>query len=334
MTRRAPVVAAVGAFVLATGGPTDAYLKLGTTVDGRATDLRWGTLPVPYVVSTREAEGVTAAAFAATIDRAFQAWEAVPSATVSFRRVGSGDVLPGEEDGLTVLGFDDRPDLDRVLGATSYTIDTSTGEIVEADVFFNTTFDWSVAPGGEAGRYDLASVAVHEVGHLAGLGHSALGETELRPSGGRRVVAAGAVMFPIAMAPGNIDGRDLKADDLAGVSDVYPDGDFALETGSISGRVRKGGRGVFGAHVVAFNLRTGRLVANFTLNQSGDYVIAGLEPGPTVVRVEPLDDADLDSFFEEGTEVDIDFQVAFARRLAVVPPGGGVSHVDIDVKSK
>jgi len=334
MRRRAVVVAGLVALVIVAGGPARAYLKFGTAVDGRTVDLQWGALPVGYVLSNREVPGVSAAAFASTVDQAFQTWESLPTAAVSFRRSGMAGVDPEEEDGLTVLGFDDRPDLDRVLGATSYTIDTSTGQIVEADVFFNTTFAWSVASSGEPGRYDLASIAVHEIGHLLGLGHSALGETELRPSGGRRVVASGAVMFPVAMAPGNIDGRDLRPDDVAGVSDLYPDGSVSQQTGSISGRVRKGGRGVFGAHVVALNLRTGALVGNFTLNQSGEYVIAGLDPGPTVVRVEPLDDADLESFFEETTTVDIDFQVAFARRLVVVPAGGGVTRVDVDVKSK
>ena len=59
----------------------------------------------------------------------------------------------------------------------------------------------------------------------------------------------------------------------------------------------KDGDGVFGAHVVAFNLETGDLVGGFSLNQLGEFVIAGLEPGPYVVRAEPLDDVDVEGFF-------------------------------------
>ena len=33
-------------------------------------------------------------------------------------------------------------------------------------------------------------------------------------------------MFPIAFAAGSIAQRTLKADDIAGISDLYPDGGF------------------------------------------------------------------------------------------------------------
>lgn len=316
------------------GGTAHAYLKFGTTENGQTVTLRWRQLPVGYLVTNRSAPGVSAADFAAAVRRAFDTWQQVPTANVSFEFGGATSVEPGDNDGRTVLGFDARPDLDRVLGATSYTFDLRTGAIIEADIFFNTTFDWSVAPGGEPGRFDLESIALHEIGHLVGLGHSALGETELRPSGGRRVIAAASAMFPIARAAGSIDGRALDPDDIAGVSDVYPAGDFESSLGSISGRITKNGQGIFGAHVVAFNLSTGRLVANYTLTPQGEYTIAGLDPGPTVLRVEPLDDGDLDSFFGDTSRVDIEFLVTFGRRAVVVPEGGGVRGVDIAVRPK
>ncbi|MBI3628306.1 MAG: carboxypeptidase regulatory-like domain-containing protein, partial [Candidatus Rokubacteria bacterium] len=80
---------------------------------------------------------------------------------------------------------------------------------------------------------------------------------------------------------------------MAGISDLYPDAGFNKATGSISGRVTKNGKGLFGAHIVAFNPATGTLVSNFALNADGAFTINGLSPGPHVVRVEPLDDADL-----------------------------------------
>ena len=47
-----------------------------------------------------------------------------------------------------------------------------------------------------------------------------------------------------------------------------------------SGRtVTRNGRGVFGAHVEAFDLLTGSLVGNFSLNDQGRFSIAGLSPG-------------------------------------------------------
>ena len=176
--------------------------------------------------------------------------------------------------------------------------------------------------------------ALHELGHLLGLGHSALGETELRAGGGRRVIASAAVMFPIAFSAGSIEGRTLRADDVAGVSDLYDGPGFLSDTGSISGTVTKNGAGVYGAHVVAFNPATGKLVGTFTLADDGSFAIAGLDPGTHIVRVEPLDDADLNSVFPEDRVVDVQFKVTFLDRLAVVPRGGNAGPFEIKVAAR
>jgi hypothetical protein len=140
-------------------------------------------------------------------------------------------------------------------------------------------------------------------------------------------------MFPIAFGRGVTADRELQPDDVAGVSVTYPVGDFAQDTGSIQGRVRLGGRGLFAAHVVAFNLRTGDLVGGFSLNAEGEFLIGGLAPGLYAVRVEPLDDADTDSFFDEPG-IDINFKVALSDRLVAVPAGGSTASFDITVQPK
>jgi len=257
----------------------------------------------------------------------------VPTASISYQSGGFTSALPGTDDGQSTIGFVPRPDLEGVLASTSFLIDDVTGELIESDIFFNSAFNWSVSQAGEADRFDLESIAVHEIGHLSGLGHSAIGETELGPAG-RRVVSSGSVMFPIAFSPGTVVDRVLHADDIAGISDLYPANDFAKTTGSISGRVTLAGRGLFGAHVVAFNPATGDLVANFALDNQGRFSIAGLRPGPHVLRVEPLDDADTNSFFDEDQTVELDFLTAFHKRLVVVPRGGDSGQVEIAVDPK
>jgi hypothetical protein len=325
------VVVMAGLALVAANTPVHAYIKIGTQVDNRMVNLRWTTRPVRWFVHDRGVPGVSPDQFRQAADRAFESWQDLPTSSITFEYGGMTSAGPLDEDGRNTLGFLSRPDLDRVLASTSFLIDTRTGEILESDVFFNSDFAWSVAPGGQAEYFDLESIILHEAGHLLGLGHSALGETELRPGGGRRVIAAGAVMFPIAFAPGNIEGRRLTADDIAGASDVYPDGRFRQQTGSIQGRVTRGGRGVFGAHVVAYDPSTGALVGGFSLDEDGGFVIAGLQPGIHVVRVEPLDDGDLDSFFDETEEVDLDFAPMFYERLVVVPRGGASDGIELTV---
>jgi hypothetical protein len=140
-------------------------------------------------------------------------------------------------------------------------------------------------------------------------------------------------MFPIAFPAGRTN-RTLRPDDIAGVSDIYPDRGFARSTGSLSGRVTKNGRGLFGAHVTAFDPATGTFIGNFALNDSGAFSIGGLAPGAYVVRVEPLDDADVDSFFDSSIPIDLGFQVTFHNRLIVVPRGGDSGTIQIRVSSR
>jgi hypothetical protein len=331
---RRPAVVAL-AVLLAVPVPAHAYLKFSiTTLRGEMATLRWDGMPVRYFVTNRGVPRVSASDFQAAVTRAFDTWAAVPTASIQFQFAGFTNAEPFEDDDLSVLGFQSAPELERVLGATGFVVDVLTGEIVESDIFFNSAFDWSVASAGEPGRFDLQSTALHEVGHFLGLGHSALGETEALAGGGRRVLASGAVMFPIAFGTGNIADRELQPDDIAGVSDLYPDGGFRDDTGVARGRVTRGGRPLFGAHVVAFNPATGALIGGFSLNADGEFQIAGLAPGPNVIRVEPLDDADVDSFFDDSDPVDVDFQATFFDRLFVAPRGGVGERFVVEVRPK
>jgi hypothetical protein len=330
--RRAFAGTVVAALLFACAPAADAYLKLGTRIGSGVANLRFNRFPIRYFVTNRDVPGVTAPQLQQAVERGFASWAAIPNTGLAAQFAGFTGATPASGDNANVIGFTSRPDLDRVLGSTSFTVDTVTGEILEADIFLNSTFSWSVATAGEPGRQDVESIALHEIGHLHGLGHSMLGETEL-VGAGRRVLGAEAVMFPIAFSAGALN-RTPRADDIAGISDIYGNDEFRSSTGSMSGRVTKNGTGVVGAHVVAFNPATGKMVATFTLSEDGAFVIAGLEPGLHIVRVEPLDDADTTSFLDTSFKVDADFKVAFYNRIVTVPRGGTARNVDLTVVGK
>ena len=53
-----------------------------------------------------------------------------------------------------------------------------------------------------------------------------------------------------------------------------------------------------------------------------------------MLRVEPLDDGDVESFFDRTVNVDLNFSVRFHDRVVVVPRGGGTRGVEITVNPK
>jgi hypothetical protein len=331
----APVRAAIVAATLLAAAPAvSAYLPLGTNVNGVNITTRWTSMPIRYYVTDRAGGSVSASQFQAATAASFSSWSAASSGSLSASFVGFTNAEPVRDDGATVIGFQQHDELDRTLGVTTFTLDRTTGALVEADIFLNSAFAWSVAAAGEANRFDAQSILTHEIGHMIGLGHSLLGETVLRPEGGRRVIAKRSVMFPIAYLVGTTLDRNLQDDDVAAVSATYPTGKFLNSTGSIAGKVTLSGTGVFGAHVVAVNTKNGQTVGAFTLNSQGQFSMDGLEPGVYVVRVEPIDDADVGSFFSETAKVDTNFKAAFHPKLVAAPPGGSGALIEIKVVRK
>ena len=130
---------------------------------------------------------------------------------------------PPETGEIGLHGVDFGPDwCDAAFGmavAVARTYFTPAGLLLHANIVFNENSDFDVFTGPLTGsRVDLRRVAVHEIGHVLGLGHSS------EPS---------AIMAPITSSV-----EEPRADDIAGVSFVYDLGcpQYSSSTGApISG---------------------------------------------------------------------------------------------------
>ena len=167
---------------------------------------------------------------------------------------------------------------------------------VDTDIVFNPAENHSTL--GTAGFHDVQAVATHEFGHAFGLSHSSV---------------SSATMFA-GIPLGSQNTRSLSEDDIRGINHSYPTVPYVFQNGGVSGCITKNGNPVYGAHVVARDLITGRTTTSTLSNPDGSYEILAIPVGPTQIYVEPLDGPSTDgdvisSFFVAGK--DTNFQTTF-----------------------
>ncbi len=110
---------------------------------------------------------------------------------------------------------------------------------------------------------------VHEFGHALGLQHT-----------------FASTVMSTAVTRGTSKGQPLGADDIAGVSLLYPAAGWAAATGTIQGRVVQAASGLNMASVVALSTN-GNVVSALT-NPDGTYRIDGIPVGQYYVYAHPL----------------------------------------------
>lgn len=185
--------------------------------------LYWNTACVSYAMNkfgTQNQKDQLPEQSRAVIKKTFEAWTDVdcPDGTVakmafeerepvSCRR---GEYNP-DDPNINVVFFNDTNfkyrGIDGTLAKTSVTYNDKTGEIYDADIEINTSYNEITITDDPAEiEYDLQAIMTHEVGHFIGIAHSP------NPS---------AVMFA-SYSPGDTAQRTLHPDDVEAVCAIYP----------------------------------------------------------------------------------------------------------------
>ena len=318
--------------ILAVQGPAGAFLVQTHDGDDGPVRLRWDSDRVPFILAgAGSADMAPEIAFSA-IRQAFDTWASVESSRLQFIDEGvDAGATANRRDRRNVIIFDETgqtlqaPTGTGIIAVTRLNSDVNDGSILDADIIYNgRDFTFSVSPNGS--QIDLVDVTVHEVGHFIGLDHTPLGGPP----------ASQPTMNPFySGSPGAAS--SLAADDIAGISHLYPTAEFTSSTGTITGIVTDpSGLPIFGAHVVAEAVDGSRIStltgAEFGSEAPGTYTLRGLPPHDYTIRIEPFahgisEDSFSGIFTNLATDIATEFFDNVTRadlaQIITVPDGSG-----------
>ncbi len=255
----------------------------------------------------------------------FAVWQAVPTATVTFRNAGALPVnvdatcpsatcwqnfLGNCSDGQSPIIYDaDGSITDDVYGegannsilgfAGPECAFSSNASITQGSAVLNGRWidGINTASNREMSLASFNAVFIHEFGHYVNLDHSQVNLAEALDGTSANDDAI-ATMFPFLRS--GTQQATLNLDDEVSVSMLYPEPSFASSTGKLAGTIKRSdGTSFQGAHVIARRVGNPRLAAVGVVSGAryhaggsaalqGLYEIPGLPPGDYTVEIEQI----------------------------------------------
>jgi len=190
--RFALVAATLAASTVFSGHPM-AYVASGPT---------WSQPQTPYYINQTNLDLPGSSAETAVRSGANAWW--LQSGAFRFAYTGLSAQTTTTNDGINLVLFRNASSGSAI--ATTYWWSNGS-RIIDADiVFWDGAFQFFAGASGCSGGFYIEDIAAHEFGHALGLGHS---------------TSTNATMYP-SVSYCNMGNRTLDADDIAGVTALYP----------------------------------------------------------------------------------------------------------------
>jgi len=129
--------------------------------------LKWGELPVSYVINPTNPDGLSEAFVTGAISASAEEWDANTSAELFGSYLVDYNATYGVQDYVNAIAWGNYPK-EGVIAVTTIWYNPATKTIVEFDIMFDTDWTWGDATGNPE-VMDLQNIATHELGHGAGL---------------------------------------------------------------------------------------------------------------------------------------------------------------------
>ncbi|HEY8279244.1 MAG TPA: matrixin family metalloprotease [Bdellovibrionota bacterium] len=253
---------------------TLAYVRT-MSVSGRP--LFWPNPAITLLGNPLNSSGLGQAQTTTLLGNSFSAWQ-LPNTKVNFT-FSQNAANPADSgiNGINSIYFASAGGRTMEWGVVALTevlYFVSNGQITEADMAFNdsqfrftaTEGDTGKSIGGRTAIY-LPDVATHETGHVLGLDHGLVNNSSL-------IYTA----FNGQFTPSN--------DDKNSILTIYPTN--PSNGGALSGLVMGTKGGIFGAHLTAINLESGKVEAGILSGADGSFRIGDIPAGKYAVMMEPF----------------------------------------------